>query len=181
MAIHKQPREDLMREAAAYSRRLMLHHASCPEIFIGARKQGGWSIYFGEDPVYQFNAEHKLRRVHFNGQNYVAEQGKLLRLNRQPRDRQSVDSQKPSEKPSQKHIAANSGGRIGLDRIHDLSDEQLVLQDCHNRIALLSQWFGESALTVAEQFPEDCKLLDEVLGWLARLANGIVVADSGAV
>ena len=162
-----------MREATAYSRRLLLHHASCPEIFIGARKQGGWSIYFGEDPVYQFNAEHKLRRVHFNGQNYVAEQGKLLKLNRQPRDLQRVENQKP--------IAANSGGRIGLDRIHDLADEQLVLQDCHLRIALLSQWFGESALTVAEQFPEDCKRLDEVLGWLARLANGIVVADSGAV
>jgi len=173
MAINRQPREDLMRDATAYPRRLLLHHPRCNAIFIGFRNQGGWSVYFGEDPVYQFNAQQKLRRVHFEKQNYAAEQGKLLRLNRQRPQNQSLNLQNLNQQ--------NSGGRIELDRIHDELDEQRVLQDCHTRISALMEWIEQGSVTVSDRFPEDCEFIAEVAKLLKALASGIVLADSSAV
>ncbi len=168
MSLNRQPREDLMREATAYPRRLLLDHPSCQAIFVGLRAQGGWSVYFGEDPVYQFNAQCKLRRVHFEQRNYAAEQGKLLKLSRQRVTNLSSRDQ-------------NSGGRIELARIHEEQDEQRVLQDCHNRMEALRHWIERGAVRVANQFPKDGELVGEFAELLDGLSSGIVIADAGGV
>ncbi len=119
MAINTQPREDLLRDARAYSRRLLwrvhfpeilvpempagasklaqswhsmasrrpndLPACARPfelEIFLGIRAGSGWSIYFGEDPVLQFNERGQLRRLYLAGSKYAAAGGKLEKLTR---------------------------------------------------------------------------------------------------
>lgn len=52
------------------------------ELFVGLRADGGWSLYFDEQPVLQFNAADKLRRVFAGGKRYAAEQGRLKLFDR---------------------------------------------------------------------------------------------------
>lgn len=52
------------------------------EIFVGIRESGGWSVYFGEDPVLQFNAGGELRRLYLAGCKLAASEEHLLVLNR---------------------------------------------------------------------------------------------------
>lgn len=95
MAIENQRREDLLRDATTYPKRILFKTTSpasppsvstptedCQELFLGFRADGGWSIYFDEDPVYQFNSIHQLRRAYCLGQRYEAANGKLLHLQR---------------------------------------------------------------------------------------------------
>lgn len=85
MAIEEQPRENLMRDAVAYSTRLLLHRANeQPPIFWGMRPDSSWSLYFGEDPVFQFNARSELRRAYVGHQRMAARDGKLYLLLREP-------------------------------------------------------------------------------------------------
>ena len=66
-------REDLLREATALVERIELvphrdrqFDASEP-IVVGFRADGALSIFFGDDPVYQFNAAGELRRAYCDG------------------------------------------------------------------------------------------------------------------
>lgn len=50
------------------------------EIVIGFRVQGQMSLYWDQDPVYQFDADKNLRRAFINGDRYKAVDGRLIRL-----------------------------------------------------------------------------------------------------
>ncbi len=54
---------------------------TAPPIVVGFRPDGAVSFYFGEQPVYQFSAERKLRRVYSSGI-VKAEAGRLIRWNK---------------------------------------------------------------------------------------------------
>ena len=73
------PREDLLRDAVAYSERVLLRLSS-PQtmLFAGFRKSGAASLYFDEDPVLQFNGTGELRRVYWKGAKYVAKDRRLF-------------------------------------------------------------------------------------------------------
>jgi hypothetical protein len=84
MPRHESDREDLLREATALVDRAELRIPGEPEpITVGFRKDGSLSIYFGGDPVYQFNAAGQLRRAYVAGLLYKAEQGRLVSLRRE--------------------------------------------------------------------------------------------------
>ncbi len=165
MAINRQPREDLMREATAYAQRLLLSHPGFEPIFVGVRPQGGWSIYFGEDPVFQFNAAQQLRRAHFGDQSYAAEQGRLTQLRRQRA--KHLDQGPPAH-----------AGRVEIDRRYDEAAEQRVLQDCHYRCSSLAHALAQGTATVTEQHPKERELIPEVVKLLMNLPSEIVIADS---
>ncbi len=63
-------REDILREATALVNRVQLEISgrdkSDPIVF-GFRECGSLAIYFGAEPVYQFNANHALRRAYHQG------------------------------------------------------------------------------------------------------------------
>ena len=81
MARHESEREDLMAEAVALSPRIALHlSAEFPEVIAGFRKGGRWSLYFGEDPAYHFEASGALRRAYVQGKLYRAEGETLAEL-----------------------------------------------------------------------------------------------------
>lgn len=83
MAREEQDREDLMREATALVRRVELrvpHEAET--IVAGFRRDGACSLFFGVDPVYQFNAAGEFRRGYVDGKLLKADRGRLAELTR---------------------------------------------------------------------------------------------------
>jgi hypothetical protein len=83
MAREEHDREDLLREATALVRRVELRTADEPEPITGGfRRDGALSLFFGADPVYQFNSDGELRRAFLRGKLLKAEQGRLVELTR---------------------------------------------------------------------------------------------------
>jgi hypothetical protein len=85
MARDESNREDLLREATALVERIELipkGAADDQHIIAGFRRDGALSIFFGEDPVYQFNAAGELRRVFRDGKLLKATGGRLAALQR---------------------------------------------------------------------------------------------------
>jgi hypothetical protein len=84
MARHESDREDLLREATALVERTELRVAGEQEpVTAGFRRDGSCSLFFGADPVYQFNASGELRRAFVAGLLYKAEHGRLVSLRRE--------------------------------------------------------------------------------------------------
>lgn len=86
MAQAPQDREDLLRDATAFSVRLQLRVEIGGEpicVFAGFRANGAASVYLDQDPVYHFNASVQLRRAFVDGKLIKAERGQLITLDRQ--------------------------------------------------------------------------------------------------
>jgi hypothetical protein len=85
MARDESNREDLLREATALVERIELiplGAADDEHIVAGFRRDGALSVFFGEDPVYQFNAAGELRRAYRDVQLLKATRGRLAALQR---------------------------------------------------------------------------------------------------
>ena len=84
MAKQTEDREDLLRDGTAMPvrGRLWVDRA---EVVIGFRSQGQLSLYWDQDPVFQFDESCRLRRVFIDSCRLKAENGKLVRL-RQPHE-----------------------------------------------------------------------------------------------
>jgi hypothetical protein len=88
MARHEVEREDLMREATAYTRRCLVRtEGSQTPLFVGFRGNGGWSLYFGDDPVYQFDGDGRLRRAFVDGRPLRSQGSTLAQLTRKRGER----------------------------------------------------------------------------------------------
>ncbi|HBE71704.1 MAG TPA: hypothetical protein DDW52_26470 [Planctomycetaceae bacterium] len=103
MAIEESKRENLLRDATAYVRRIAFRDArpvsgetlppsdavvepgQVSEVFYGERSGRDWSLYLDEDPVLQFDSSDKLRRLYFRNTRYRAENGRLVVLSREQR------------------------------------------------------------------------------------------------
>lgn len=83
MAVQESDREDLIREAVAFVDRVewIAPHEAEP-VFVGLRKDGSLSVYFGQDPVYQFNPDMQLRRAYVDGLLYRTQGETLASLER---------------------------------------------------------------------------------------------------
>ena len=81
MAKEEHRKEDLIADATAMVDRAELVVTTEP-IVVGFRQNGAMSVYFDEDPVYHFNAAGELRRAFVDGAIYKAEQGRLVRMQR---------------------------------------------------------------------------------------------------
>lgn len=83
MARSEQDREDLMREATAMVRRgEYVAPQEVEPVTIGYRSSGALSIFFGQDPVYQFNDAGQFRRGYIDGELFKADGGRLVRMRR---------------------------------------------------------------------------------------------------
>lgn len=84
MSRHETDREDLMLEATAFTQRIELAvPLQSDSIVIGVKRNGAWSIYFGAEPVYQFDTSHRLRRAFTNGYLWRTQGTTLARLERE--------------------------------------------------------------------------------------------------
>jgi hypothetical protein len=84
MARQEQARENLIAEATALVERVELLLAGVPEpVVAGFRREGSASLFFGDDPVYQFKTHGQLRRAFVDGRLYKADAGRLVEMTRQ--------------------------------------------------------------------------------------------------
>jgi hypothetical protein len=165
MAREESDREDLLREATALVERI--EFAAAPEatgaiagaaqglqllglgnenIVAGFRKQGALSVFFGAEPVYQFNTAGQLRRAYAAGLLLKAEGGRLVALER-----------------------ARQRDEVQLVR-HTLSeDEQLVfVAAMHFRLRQLLTQLNTGRLTVVDRVPAEADVQCRLVAWLGE-------------
>ena len=86
MAKQQQNKEDILREATALVNRIEIKFSresvSKESVFIGFRRDGAISFFFGAEPVYQFNTRHEFRRGYCQGAILKAVAGKIIQLTR---------------------------------------------------------------------------------------------------
>jgi hypothetical protein len=91
MARNESDREDLIREATAMRNRIEWQIPGESEpVFAGVRSDGNLSVYFGQDPVFQFTPSGQLRRAYAEGFLYRTQGATLARLNRERSPDQTV-------------------------------------------------------------------------------------------
>ena len=160
MARHEEDREDLLAEATAMSERAELAVDGFDEhVFIGFRDQGAASIYFGAEPVYQFDSSDRLRRIHDDGHLLKAESGRLVSL-----------------------IRRRSAGKVQLVR-HELSDEETngLLSEINRRLKTLLESLAGRRFRIVGQVPADADIVGRLRTWLAGLPAPLKIADSPRV
>ncbi len=160
MAREESDREDLLREATALVRRIELRVPNEAEsIVFGFRRDGAASIFFGADPVYQFNAARELRRAYVAGKLLKANRGTLAELTR---------VRTPTE--------------VQLVR-HDLDAAQTAtfLQTMLARLTQLSAALGTDDVEIVGQVPPDGELLLTCREELAQLCTAPRIATSPRV
>lgn len=169
MARDESNREDLLREATALVERIELaaHSASAADslhfidaelIVVGFRADGALSVFFGADPVYQFNAARELRRAYAGGLLFKAVQGKLISLNR-----------------------VRTASEVQLIRRElSIAEEAGFVETMGRRLRQLETLLGGSDFTVTGQAPPDVDVLGRVRAWLGANRDVAIAARPNA-
>lgn len=120
MARIEEDKEDLIRDATALVERAEIRCAGMAEVItIGVFRDGRCSVYFDQDPFYQFDQQGRVRRAFEAGFLYRSQQSALSRIHRR---RDSNANGEPEQ--------------VVLERI-DLNASEL--QDFAQRMRLLIQ------------------------------------------
>ncbi|MBP87639.1 MAG: hypothetical protein CMJ64_13105 [Planctomycetaceae bacterium] len=155
MARHEQDREDLMREATALVRRV---EVALPDqagtCVIGFRRDGAASVFFGADPVFQFNTQGELRRAFIDGKLVKAELGKLVWLER---------------------VRTDTTVQL-LRRDFTKTERDAFLAAAQAYLNKLGQYFAKE-IDVVSQVPQAEMVSSDVERWLASLADPIAIAE----
>ena len=151
------PREDLLRDAVAFTRRVMLsvkEESYNAELFIGFRDNGCVSFYCDQDPVYQFNSNGELRRAFINAQKLESAECKLVALTRQ-----------------------RNGAKLELLR-EPLSSEGTLsmLQDIETKLDEILNTLQANAYKLVGHVPENENILPDVITWL-KSHSKVSIAD----
>jgi hypothetical protein len=158
MARHESDREDLMQEATGLSRRVEWQVSFVPDpVVAGFKKNGAWSVYFGAEPVLQFDPSGCLRRAFYEGFLFRTQGSTLARLQR---NRTSEETQ--------------------LVR-HDLDDSELAafrVQAC-SWLRLLLQAIDLGEAVRLRQVPEaDEVILDLCVALRTAISDGLPLASA---
>lgn len=158
MARHESDREDLLREATALVERIELARGGQSDsepIVAGFRRDGSLSIYFGADPVYQFNTAHELRRAFAGGRLFKAMKRRLVRLER---------------------VRQHNEVQLVRRELGDSEQAAFVTQmRCH--LNDLADNLNAGHLNVVGQVPANVDILSRVRQWLAS-HDGLPIAHS---
>jgi hypothetical protein len=153
MARESEDREDLLAEATALVERAELTVAGESQpVVAGFRRDGCLSLFFGPDPVYQFNTGHALRRAYVDGRLYKAEQGRLVALDRR-----------------------REAGALHLAR-HELDPAQTTqfIGEMDRRLGHLGQALADGAYSIVGQVPAEGAVPERVRSWLAEHRQGTI-------
>lgn len=157
MAREESDREDLLREATALVERCELRVDSFPgfEVVAGFRRNGALSIYFGVDPVVQFDPQGRLRRGYWQGDLLKAEAGRLVRLQKQRTQAESLFV------------------RTDLDQA-EVGEILRVIQD---QLMALSSDLAANRYQLVGQVPADVDVVARLRRALEHLPRPIEIAD----
>ena len=160
MAREESDREDLLREAVALVERVELRVAGEPEsVTAGYRKNGALSLFFGPDPVWQFNAAGELRRGYLAGKLLKAEGRRLVEMTRE----RTASSTELLSRP----LAAD--------------EQQAVLREASRRMGELHAALAAGKFELVGQVPAEGNIAARVMQSLAKLQAGFAVAASPRV
>ena len=155
MARNETDREDLLREATALVERAELVLPEEPRpVVSGFRRDGSLSIYFGDDPVYQFNSALELRRAYVGGLLYKAEQGRLIELRRE----RTADE----VRLLRRELAAG--------------EERSLLADAEARLIRLARAIDSATARVTEQVPANADVASRTAGALQTVLPHVRIA-----
>ena len=152
MASEERPKEDLMRDATALVQRIEFSLPTGDSIVVGFRSQdaadGTASFFFGEEPVYQFNADHELRRAHVDGI-VKAENGGLVRLSK-----------------------VRTGDNVEMHR-HEFTQVELAAfqDDLQSRLSNLLAQIKSGEANINRSIPDGDSVCERVETWLAKVAG----------
>jgi hypothetical protein len=156
MSRQEHEREDLLREATALLQRAELRVEPFPEpVVAGFRHGGAFSVYFGGDPVYQFNTAGQLRRAFVDGLLYKAEQGWLVALRREHNDQET----------------------LLVRHLLDAREQSALLQDAQQALTTLATALQQHRFTLLGQIPEDGDIVTSIQFALAALPEPLEVAQ----
>jgi hypothetical protein len=158
MARHAEDREDLFAEVSALTTRIELTFPEEAEIVVaGCRANGAWSIYFGGDPCYHFDATGGLRRGFVDGGLYRTQGETLARL-----------------------IRVRTEAAVELHRTDLRSEECVVfLERMRVRLEELQQLLRSEAAFCRRRFPTDCDVTSMLAGALSQiLSEGLRLAPA---
>jgi hypothetical protein len=150
-------REDLLTEATALVERIELALPGYAEpVLAGFRASRCASLFFGADPVYQFNSQSQLRRAYAGGLLYKAQRGRLVSIAR-----------------------TRQAGRLELI-------ERPVDEDAHVRflatmtvhLNALRGALGAGQGEILRQVPLGGDVLAQLRAWLTALGERVEVAAS---
>jgi len=159
----QQNKEDILREATALVNRIEIKFSqkavSKESVFVGFRRDGAVSFFFGAEPVYQFNTRHEFRRGYCKGAMLKADNGKICNLTR-----------------------VREGDQLVL-LSRDYSDEQTAefLEEMKHALLVLykeirgGQWSILGAVVEAGTAEE---LLNRVADWLETHTSELQIADT---
>jgi hypothetical protein len=157
MARQSQDREDLLAEATALVERIELMLPGYPEpVVAGFRDNDCASLFFGPDPVYQFNTQRQLRRAFVDGLLYKAAGGRLMSLTRK-----------------------GNAARIELVRseLDDVARAEFMNSMAAHLTALRCTLDSGSA-AILGQVPVTADVISRLREWFADLGESMCVADS---
>ena len=158
MARQEHDREDLLREATAMVERAELQVSFWPEpVFVGFRRESSFSVYFGGDPVLQFNAEGEVRRAFFAGLLYKAETGQLVELRRERTERETLLLRRELTAAETTSLLARSTRLL-------------------NQLSEAIDGANDTTVTVLGQVPSETDVLRRVKHWLKTHAGSLTIA-----
>jgi hypothetical protein len=157
MAREAHKREDLLRDARALTPRIMLSVEfadGTADVLAGFRGEA-LSLYFGDEPVFHFNAHGELRRAFMDNRLIKAERGLLVILT-------------PQRTEERTEFQATIPGTDAQARL---------LVGVESRLRGLGNLLAENRFAILGQEPSDGDALIRVQRWLAE-RNEIRVANS---
>ncbi len=148
MARYETDRDNLIQEATAFVRRVEFRVPFLNEpIVAGFKRSGAWSVYFAADPVFQFDAESRLRRAYVNGFLFRTQGSTLARLERSQmfdettlRRHDLTDRElfafreRMCDQLSQLHAAMENGFSEPLRQVPELDDVMSDVRDSLRRV-----------------------------------------------
>lgn len=156
MARQEQDREDLLREATALVERAELQvHGDNEPVVAGFRRDGSFSVFFGGDPVYQFNSLGELRRAFVDALLYKAERGNMIGLRRERTATATVLVRQP--------LSAE--------------EQMLFLSAARERLRSLCLALEDNRFTLVGQAPPEADVVGRVQKWLSVSPERPEVAD----
>jgi hypothetical protein len=151
MSRHEADREDLMAEATALCERIEIAlPGEAEHVVAGFRDEGRFSLYFGPDPVFHFDADGALRRAFVGGDLYRSQAQTVARLMR-----------------------SRAGTAVNLVR-HDLDAGELetFLAAMQARLDQLLAALRSGAAQVIQQVPADVDLLPRLIAAVDAARQG---------
>jgi len=154
LAREESAKEDLLRQATGLSPRAAWRIGES-EIVIGFRTAAAISIFFGEDPVFQFNDAGQLRRGFLNGILLKADRGFLVKMSRHRTD----------------HSVELRSHQCSLE------EQEAIVQLASGRISQIATQLREGSQILIGEEPPQSDVEQRFLDWVDQFLDTLSIAN----